>query len=359
MKLSTLINGSLTLLWLLAAGAAWVAFSWWQHAPWIDALDTRLREQAIYAPAEQLAAIKQDWEENRDFIAYITSLNELAVELESVQKDDALDSVKRDTLISLSNAYLDEQIYPALLELSKAWLAFDARDINALLARARAEAMIPELRDRGLTHFETLANRFPESWIIRDDFASTRASLGMLAEAFSLYEPVLPGTPQTSTLIQKIGGPVRQAPTVRLFSKGQEITEGIPEWNVDGQRWMITLPSRQVIDMLELEFANYAPVAVSLTDPPAGTTLNPVSGFTNGPDNSFRKQSSSYARLQISLPPASSMLPRTLTFDLTIAPPQTLVSLLSPIAETTIREQLDAYPASLQQAYEEARHAIR
>ena len=128
---------------------------------------------------------------SRDAPDYADQFLLLAEDLAYVQKNDALDELKRRVLAALTAKLLEENRIVEALAWSDRWVEFDARSVNALVFHAYINSFLPEHRDESDRQFSQLQNRFPEQVSIAAMHAQALWALGSKLEAFRVIRPYL------------------------------------------------------------------------------------------------------------------------------------------------------------------------
>ena len=122
---------------------------------------------------------------------YADQLLLLAEDLEYVQKNDALDELKRRVLAALTARLLEENRIVEALAWSDHWVEFDPRSVNALVFDAYINSFLPEHRDAAYRQFRQLQDRFPEQASIAAMHAQALWALDRKLEAFRVIRPYL------------------------------------------------------------------------------------------------------------------------------------------------------------------------
>lgn len=137
---------------------------------WVIAEYKRHYEQRYHA-AEQ--ALKTDLSQG------LTRMEQLAVDLEPIRKGDRLAQMKRVVCLQLVQGSLAAGQPDRALAWADRWLAFDARDFDAMLTRARTLFQVPGREEEALSYLQQLQTRYGDVDKVRVVTAQLLRSRGL------------------------------------------------------------------------------------------------------------------------------------------------------------------------------------
>ncbi len=354
MQLKVLFNRITVTLWVIAAIYLTILLSWSVEANWIQVLHQRVMQKLVTEPVATYAEIVSRHDLDHDFEATGQALGELAAQLDDVRKNDALDATKRTVLSQL--VWLEERQghLDQALAWTQRWLAYDPRDINALLANAGILMRWPGRQVEGEVIYRGLLARFPELLSVRSAYARSLAIEKRLAEAFALFQPFLPETP-AQPLIRKIGSASSLDWDISVFHGDEKYMRKI--WNIrdQGKYWEFSLLAGYPVDKLQFQFPESTTLAILEISRQTGqglSRLDPALIETQGlqlVDGVFYKTDFNWAHLTLSLDPGvDDAAAQRLRFRVQITAPQILRQLMEPPVAQLLEQQLAEGQSELQ-----------
>lgn len=294
-------------MWFIAAIGMALVVSVWQKAELVDQADQYFREVYLYSPKARYSDIVDQYEQDGDGAASANALIDLLMDLDHVQKGDEVASEKRISYAQLIRTLIRlEELEMAKFWVDQ-WLAFDDRDINGLLIKARLLVIKPETRNEGEYQLGLLTAQFPHSLVVADGRATAWASTGELGRAFLEYVPFL----QPGLQRHYFGKMIEQSSYVLKAGSSES---------------------------LEIKVAAGYPAIVRITAP------SEVQITTNqpGPESSgflYEKDIGQPLELKLSAPPDAEDL--NIMLKVTIRPPEMFRRLVEPRFHSLMAEQLN------------------
>ncbi len=111
-----------------------------------------------------------------------------ATELSTIQKMDRLDGHKKDTLDVIVRTYAGAGDSPAALRWVEHWLAFDDRDLDAWLWKARVLSHVAGREEEGSQLLESLYRRLPEVSSIAHEYFAMLCGRGRFVDALEVVD---------------------------------------------------------------------------------------------------------------------------------------------------------------------------
>ncbi|MBT7369317.1 MAG: hypothetical protein HN816_01645 [Gammaproteobacteria bacterium] len=284
---------------------------WFNLPGVVHEVDQYFRDTYLYQPRGRYTRIISDYEKSGDTNVAIAELAALNLSLAEVQKVDDLIAIKQVSYAQLVRMFM------RLGELEKArywteeWLAWDPKNVGALLSRGRLLLINPETRVEGEFELSVLKHRFPDSLNVANGVATAWASIGELGRAFAEFVPFLPGSGEA--LVREIGEPVRLS---RYRHKAGDPPAAFTE-EFD-TRESLSLRIETIPENIEVEFK-----ATGMQQIPSG----------------YRKRIGSMGTLEL------FGFQRDVDFEIkvtaTVAPPETLEKLVQPASRQLLLSQLE------------------
>ena len=199
MSLTRIANLLLVLAWTLCIIGLCIVSLWFITPDLIHKIDEKFRYDVIYEPRERYTTIAERYEQQGDQDLIIAALIGLLGELDDIQKVDELAATKRAAYGQLVRVLIHRSEFPRAMQWADQWLAFDQKDIQGLLVRARLLVINPDTYAQGEFELAKLQQQFPNSLIVADGRANAWASIGELGRAFVEYQPFLPSSDNSLT----------------------------------------------------------------------------------------------------------------------------------------------------------------
>ncbi len=206
MTFTRLANLALKVLWILTLSGIAVLVTWFTAPGVIGQIDQVFREAYLYEPRDRYVDIAARYDASGDHEQVVSELVELISDLERVQKIDELGATKRVAHAQLVRVFFRIGQFEQAMYWTEQWLAFDSKDVEAILARARLLVINEQTFADGEYELGLLKMQFPNSLSVANGTARAYASLGQLGRAFLEFVPHIEGS---HPLKRKIGETLR------------------------------------------------------------------------------------------------------------------------------------------------------
>jgi hypothetical protein len=297
MKVATLIDGALALLWFVSAVAIAVMLSFSMNAGWISALDDAVRAVRIDGPRSGYRAIV-DGQAQTDIARTIDELIRLNAQIAHVQKNDALHDLKRTVFGQLVWAYQQAGDFASSERIARTWVEFDDDDLEAAAELAGVQMLAPKTRALGEATFIQLNTKDPESLLLADTHATALARTGDLAGALSRFTRFLPGGDALTPVLRS----PYAIPIATTFEVAGDAGSCEHHWRFDGRLWELTFMRCPGVESLRLAFPLEHPLELLVVERRGFDSRAPrVTGWEADGDGWLRKPARHSATLTFAI----------------------------------------------------------
>lgn len=330
MTVTRLLDITIVSLWGLVIFGFFILASWQLEANWINQVDDFFKDRYLVQPNARYEKLLSEFKLTGDNEIAIRELERLLRDLEAVQKGDELGHRKGIVYQQLVLTLRRQQQYSDALMWTRKWLAFDSRDLDALLTQALILMIDPETKPEAEFQLAMLGAQFPFSLSVASGTASAYASIGQVGRAFTFFAPFI--EPNDNPLLDRIGD---------TFVRNWELkTKPVEKaWTIDRTGLEITYESGEEINSMIILFSRGVELAITVTETRSNLELPfIIRGLTKTNDGLYRKRTGTNS--SISLMDYQVRQPITIRIKTTVAKPETLEKLLLPFMFPIVVEQL-------------------